>query len=68
MVKNINKQTKKEYKQYKLKSQAQRYSPSQAHFPKAIISSGGCVLLPITCVVKHVDSGTSCRSWTPAVT
>ena len=31
-----------------MKSQAHHYSPSQAHFPKAIISSGGCVLLLIT--------------------
>ena len=38
----------KEYKQYKMTSQAQAYPPSQAHFPRAIISRGVCALFPIT--------------------
>ena len=41
---------RKEYNlvQYKMTSQAQPYSPSQAHFPRAIFSSGVCALFPIT--------------------
>ena len=57
----------KEYEQYEMKSQTPSYSFTQAHFPKTIISSGALRILPeLLCVVKHVDSGTSCRSWTPA--
>ena len=38
----------KEYKQYKMTSQAQAYPPSQAHFPRAVISRAVCALFPIT--------------------